>query len=139
MAPPLSVRQISRDTLGDVPGWVDRFLRPLNQFMTQVADAMNNNLTSQNIAEAWIDLTVVEGVAPQPFVAPLRGRAVRGLAVTKVSALGTGGTPGAAPTGPVFPLWESTTVNGQPGVRISQVFGLASGGTYILTLLLKAE
>jgi hypothetical protein len=139
MAPPPSVRQISRDTLGDVPSWVDRFLRPLNQFMTQTADALNGAITSQNLAEAWVDLTVKEGTSPQPFIAQLRGRPVRGLYVTKVSALGAGGTPGVAPTGPVFILWEPATVDGQPGVSISQVFGLSPGGTYNITLLIKAE
>ena len=139
MAPPPSERQISRETLGEVPGWVDRLLVPLNRFMTQMADAMSANLDSRNVAEAFVDMVVTEGVALPPFVAPLRGRKVRSVQVAKVSALGTGGTPGAAPTGPVFALWDNATVDNQPGVSISTVLGLATGARYTITFHLRAE
>lgn len=139
MSPPPSVRQISRDTLGEVPQWVDRLLPQLNRFMTQVVDLFSSNLDSQNLAAAFVDIQVTEGTAPQPFVAPLNGRKVRGVHVAKVAAIGTGGTPGAAPTASVFVLWDVATVDGKPGVAISNVFGLATGGKYLLTLKLEAQ
>lgn len=140
MAPPPSVRQISRDSLGgDVPAWMERVLKPLNDFMRQVSDSLTGNLTSANLAQAWVEVPVTEGQSVGAFVAPLRGRVVKGLSVEKLGALGTGATPGAPPTGPVFVDWAPTTIEGKPGVQINQVFGLAAGAKYTLTLLLKAE
>ena len=138
MAPPPSTRQITRDTLGDVPAWMDRLLVPLNQFLRQVSDALTNNLDSQNLAEAFMELQVTEAVAVTPFVAPLRGRVPKAVLVVKTSPLGTGGTPGTPPDGPVYVDWAPTTVEGKPGISISQVFGLATGAKYTITLLLKA-
>lgn len=139
MSPPPSVRAIPRDTLGDVPSWMDRLLSPLNKFLEQTTDALSGNLDTRNTAEAFMDLQVTDGVSVQPFVANLRGRPVRGVVVQKVAALGSGGTPGVAPTGPVYVDWAPTTVEGKPGVQIAQVFGLSPGAKYTLTLLLKAE
>lgn len=138
MATPPSIRGISRETLGDVPAWMDKLLQPLNLFLRQVSDALSNNLDGQNLAESYMDLQVTEAVAVTPFIAPLRGRVPKAVLVVKASPLGTGGTPGTPPSGPVYVDWAPTTVDGKPGVSVSQVFGLATGAKYTLTLLLKA-
>lgn len=138
MATPPSIRQITRESLGDVPAWVDRILGPLNQFLRQVGDALANNLDGQNLAEAYMDLQVTEGQSVGAFVAPLRGRVPKAVVVVKTTALGLGGTPGTPPTGPVYVDWAPTTVEGKPGISVNQVFGLATGARYTLTLLLKA-
>lgn len=138
MATPPSIRQISRESLGDAPAWMDKLLQPLNTFLRQVSDAMANNLDGQNLAEAYLDIQVTEGQAVRSFVAPLRGRVPQAVLVVKTSPLGTGGTPGVAPTGPVFVDWAPTTVDSKPGVVINQVFGLSTGAKYTITLLFKA-
>lgn len=139
MATPPSVRQITREALGgDAPAWVDKLLQPLNLFLRQVGDALANNLDGQNLAEAYMDLQVTEGVGVSPFIAPLRGRVPKAVLVVRTSALGTGGTPGTPPAGPVYVDWAPTTVDAKPGIAVSQVFGLASGARYTITLLLKA-
>lgn len=138
MAMPPSVRQITREALGDAPAWMDKLLQPLNLFLRQVGDALANNLDGQNLAESYLDLQVTEGQSVASFVAPLRGRVPKAVLVVKATALGSGGTPGTPPSGPVYVDWASTTVDAKPGVAIAQVFGLAPGARYTLTLLLKA-
>lgn len=138
MAPPPSVRQISREALGEgVPGWADRMLGQLNRFMGQVVDGLTGNLDSRNLNEAFVDIAVTEGTTPNPFVAPLSGRKVRSVQVAKVATLGTGGAPGVAPSGPVFVLWDNATVDGKPGVQVSTIYGLGTGGRYTITLQLR--
>lgn len=139
MAPPPSIRQISRESLGaGVPAWVDTLLQPLNLFLRQVSDALSNNLDGQNLAEAYVDLPVTEGQAVKPFQAQLRGRVPKAVLVARTVPASSGGTPGTPPTGAVAVEWAPTTVEGKPGVSISMVSGLATGARYTLTLLLKA-
>jgi hypothetical protein len=134
------VRQISREALGEgVPAWADKMLGQLNRFMNQVTDALTSNLDSRNLASSYVDLAVTEGVSVNPFVAKLGGRKAHSVQVAKVTPLGTGGTPGTAPTGAVTVLWDVATVDGQPGVSISTITGLATGARYTLRLRLEAE
>src|SRR5689334_10495624 len=71
MSTPPTVRQITREAIGDVPGWFDRVLQPLNQFLQQAVDALAGNLTvGQNLAQQWLTLTVTEGVASSPRPSP---------------------------------------------------------------------
>jgi hypothetical protein len=142
MARPPSIRQISRELLvGSLPEWLDGLLKPLNTFMGQVQDALSRNLTvTENLAMAWLDVTVTEGVAPNSqAVSGLGTRTVKGISVERVQVLDGG----AAPTAAVAVLWAPTTVlkgsAGVPGVQITEVVGLASGTRATLTLLLKAE
>jgi hypothetical protein len=140
MSAPPSVRQIAREALKDAPGWLDGLLQPLNTFLRQAVDLLSGNLTvSENLAQAWLEVTVSDGVATPPVIPALKGRVPKGVTVEKVATLGTGGTPGVAPSGPVTVLWEPTTLNGRPAIRITNVTGMATGGRYNITLLVKAE
>lgn len=141
MAPPPSIRQLTRESLGDaVPGWFDIILGPLNVFFRQVVEAFTNGLTvSQNLAMAWVDVTVSEGEAVPPLLAPgLKGKAPRGVTVEGHTILS--GTITAAPS----ITWARASVNDArgvsvPGVQISSVYGLGSGARVTLTLLIKAD
>lgn len=140
MSAPPSIRQVTREALGDAPDWVDSLLKPLNLFLGQVADLFTNNLTvKDNLAAAWVDVQVTGGQEVPPFAFVLRGRVPKGVTVQRVSALGTGSTPGTPPTSSVGIVWAPTTVDGKPGVAISQVNGLFAGARYTLTLLVQAE
>lgn len=141
MAQPPSIRQVSRELLGDVPAWVGKLLSPLNAFLSQVQDGLSANLTvKENLAQEWLLVTVTEGEAPSPqAVKKLGTRQAYGLSVERVQVL-DGGT---APTGAVGVEWTPATVLvegvGVPGVKITAVRGLASGTRATLTLLVKAE
>lgn len=140
MSAPPSIRQITREALGDAPEWVDALLKPLNTVLGQLGDLLGHNVTvSENLAQAWVDVTVTGDAEVAPIAVNLRGRPARGVDVQRVAALGTGSTPGTAPESSVGIIWAPTTVDGKPGISISQVFGLASGARYTLTLLVKAE
>lgn len=140
MSAPPSVRQIAREALKDAPGWVDGLLQPLNTFMRQVVDLFTGNLTvSENLAQAWVSVPVTEGVAVAPFPAGLNARTPKGVTLERVSAVSSGGTPGTPPTGAVTFLWEPTTVDGKPFVRVTSITGLAAGARYTLLFLVKAE
>lgn len=141
MAQPPSIRQVSRELLGEVPGWVGKILSPLNTFMSQVTDGLSANLTvNENLAQAWLLVTVTEGEVPNPqAVAKLGPRQAYGLTVERVEVLDGG----AAPVAAVGVDWTPTTVQvnnvGRPGVKITKVHGLATGTRATLTLLVKAE
>jgi len=140
MSPPPSVRQISRDTLGEVPGWMDRFLGPFNRAFGQIADLFSGNITEgENCASQWLTLPVAEGTAPGVVAIDLRGRIAKGVFPARVEVLGTGSTPGSSPTGPVAVEWTPTTKEGKPAINVTRVWGLASGSRAALTLLVKAE
>ena len=140
MSAPPSVRQISREALKDAPGWVDGLLQPINTFLRQVVDLFSGNLTvSENLAQAWVTVPVTEGVTVNPFPAALKSRPAKGITVERVATVSSGGTPGTPPTGAVTVIWEPTTVDGKPYVRITNITGLSTGARYNLTLLVKAE
>lgn len=137
MATPPSIRQITREALGDVPGWVDRLLQPLNLFLQQVVDGLSQQLTpSQNFAQCWLTLSVTEGVTPPPQALPaLRGKPPKGVSVEGVANVsGEGGLTGAP-----FVDWTVVAVEGKPGLQVRSVYGLAAGAQATLTLLVKAE
>src|SRR5690349_5112640 len=135
MSTPPTVRQITRESIGDVPGWFDRVLQPLNQFLQQAVDALAGNLTvGQNLAQQWLTLTVTEGVAIQPQALPrLKGRPPFGVSVERTQVLS--GSLSCA----VGVAWSPATVEGKPGLSISSVSGLNSGAVVTITLLVKAE
>jgi hypothetical protein len=140
MAPPPSLRQISREALGDVPAYVDRLLEPLNRILGEIQDALSGNITVENLAAARVDVTVSEGTTPPAIPLPkLRGRAPWGVTVERVQVLGGG----AAPTSAVGVLWAPTSIQqgqvAQPGLQITAVYGLAAGARATLTLLVKGE
>lgn len=140
MSAPPSIRQITREALGIAPEWVDALLKPLNIVLGQLVDLLGHNVTvTENLAQQWLDVTVTEGSDVAPIAINLRGRTAKGVDVQRVATLSAGSTPGTAPTGSVGIDWAPTTVDGKPGISISQVFGLASGARYTLTLLVKAE
>jgi hypothetical protein len=138
MATPPTIRQITREAIGDVPDWFDRVLQPLNQFLQQVGDAVAGGLTvGQNLCQQWLTLTITEGVEIQPQALPkLRGRAPFGVTVERVQVVsGSVGGEGGA----VGILWTAATVDGKPGLSITSVSGLGMGAVITLTLLVKAE
>lgn len=140
MAAPPSLRQISREALGDVPAYVDRLLEPLNRVLGELADALSGNITVENLAAARVDVTVSEGSTPPAILLPkLRGRAPWGVTVERVQVL----SGGAAPTAAVGVLWAPTSIQqgqvAQPGLQITAVYGLATGTRATLTLLVKGE
>lgn len=140
MATPPSIRQITRELLGDVPGWLDRLLQPLNQFLQQTGDALSNNLTpSQNLAQCWLALTVTAvdtrtiQEVPLQALPRLKGRTAYGVSVERVSV--------ASGTLDWFPSvdWSPASVEGKPAIQIHTVYGLNAGAVATLTLLVKAE
>lgn len=135
MATPPTVRQLTREALGEVPEWFDRVLQPLNQFLQQVGDGLAGGLTpGQNLSQQWLAITVTEGVAIQPQALPrLKGRPPFGVSVERAQVVS------GSLTGPVFVEWSPATVEGKPGLSISNVYGLNMGAVVTLTLLVKAE
>lgn len=135
MAAPPSIRQITKEALGDAPAWADRLLQPLNAFLQQVTDALSQGLTpGQNFAQAWSTVTVTEGQASSPQALPgLKGKPPKGVSVEAVS-LESGSI-----TGAVGIQWTVTAVEGRPGLQVRAVYGLSSGARATLTLLVKAE
>jgi hypothetical protein len=135
MATPPTVRQLTREAIGEVPEWFDRVLQPLNQFLQQVGDGLTGGLTPEkNFAQQWLPLTVTEGVAIQPQALPrLKGRPPFGVSVERVQVVS------GSLTGPVFVEWSPASVEGKPGLAISTVHGLDTGAVVTLTLLVKAE
>lgn len=135
MATPPTIRQITREALGEAPGWVDRLLQPLNTFLQQVVDAMSQNLTpGQNMAQAWVSLSFTEGTTPPPQqLLGLKGRPPKGVSVEGISL--ASGTITCAP----FVDWTVTAVDGKPGLQVRTVYGVSAGAQGILTLLVKAE
>lgn len=76
MARPPEVNGIRRDDIPEAPAWVEKLLRPLNLFVTQVGQALQGNLTvRENIASMargpvrvaipaeWVALTFSSGWA----------------------------------------------------------------------------
>jgi len=141
MSAPPSIRQITREALGAAaPDWADELLKPLNTVLGQMQDLFTNNLTPrENLAQQWVEVTVTGGAAVPAFGVNLKGRTAKGVSVERVTALGSGSTPGTAPTAAVTLIWAPTSVEGKPGVAISSVFGLVAAARYTLTLLVKAE
>lgn len=135
MATPPSIRQISREALGDAPEWVDRLLQPLNTFLQQATDALSQQLTpSQNFAQCWLSLTVTQGQVPPAQQLPaLRGKPPKGVSVEGVALIS--GSISCAP----FVDWTVTAVDGRPALQVRNVYGLSSGAQATLTLLVKAE
>lgn len=104
-------------------------------WIEEASRALNANLTvSENLAQCWLVLTVVEGqpFAIQPLTA-LRGRAAFGLSVERVQVI-SGGL-----VEPVWVNWEPALLDGKPALKILSVFGLQPGSKVKLTLLVKAE
>jgi hypothetical protein len=140
MATPPSIRQITRETLGDVPAWLDKVLLPLNTFMQQVTDALSGNLSGQNFTQGWVRIAVAEGQAlPAPFIVPgLKGRAPAGVTMEGFTVQS-----GSVTTTPSV-AWEvssalSAAGASVPAVRLTSVYGLDSAARVTLTLLVKAE
>lgn len=135
MATPPSIRQITREALGDVPEWMDRFLQPLNTFLQQVTDALSQQLTpGQNFAQCWLSMPITEGQVPPAQLLPaLRGKPPKGVSVEGVSLIS--GSISCAP----FVDWTVTAVEGKPALQVRGVYGLSSGAQATLTLLVKAE
>lgn len=148
MATPPSIRQITRESLGEVPSWFERVLTPLNAFLQQVTDSQSNNLTpAQNFAMRWVDLPVVEGTnVYAPLVANLGGRPVKGISVEQVqypSSLGVA-PPAPSTAAGVAIAWQRVSVPTEgggtsPGFQVVGVSGLPTGARAVLTLLVKAE
>lgn len=104
-------------------------------WIEDVSRSLNANLTvSENLAQCWVVLTVVEGQGYpiQPLPA-LKGKAAYGLSVERVQII-SGGI-----VEPVWAHWEPTLLNGKPALKLLSVFGLAPGSKVTLTLLVKAE
>lgn len=147
MAAPPSIRQISRESLGEVPAWFLRVLTPLNSFIQQVVDTLGNGLTpAQNFAQQWVEFQATEGTNTYPAQAvSLGGRAVKGISVESVTLLAVGGSPPPAPSTsvPVGIYWQRVSVQQAgalvPGFQVTGVVGLPVGGRATLTLLVKAE
>lgn len=135
MATPPSIRQISRESLGDVPEWAERMLQPLNSFLQQTVDALTQGLTpAQNMAQAWISMPVTEGTTPQAQALPaLKGKPPKGVSVEAVSFAS------GSLTGAPWVDWTITAVEGKPGLQVRGVYGLSTGAQATLTLLVKAE
>lgn len=142
MAKPPSLRSISRESIGDIPDWAERLLKPLNVFMGEVADGLWRGLSvSENLAQEWVDVTIQEGAAlPGPLaLRGLRGREPRGISIERVRLLS-----GSTPSGGLALDWEPTSLvdaNGQrvPAMVIRGLYGLYTGSRVALTLLVKAE
>lgn len=144
------IRQILRDSLGPgVPDWVDRLLSPLNQFLKQTADLLSGNLTTENMAQAWVEITLGANEVPDPIgFEKLRGKEVYGLDVKQVRFLPS------APSVPVaipnefnaisVAVWEPRQLPGQnggqvAGVAILKVVGIPVGSRVTLRLLAMAR
>lgn len=129
------VRNISKATLGELASPLERFLREINQFVGDVVEALSSNLTvTENLAQCWVDLTIVYG-RPIPVLAlpALKGRlpygvSVEGAVVTEGSLFGAPGLE-----------WEAATLNGAPALRVVQAHGLNVGTTVRFRLLVKAQ
>lgn len=64
MSRPLSISRLSREDFKDAPGWFDRLLAWLNQFVEQTAFALNGNLTfDQNIQAQIKAFSLAAGAA----------------------------------------------------------------------------
>ena len=135
MATPPSIRQITREALGDAPAWVDKLLQPLNAFLQQTVDALSQGLTpSQNFAQCWVTVKLTDGVMPPPQALPaLKGKVPKGVSVE--AATFTFGTPEGVP----LVDWGVTAVDGKPGLLIRRVTGIQENAQVTLTLLVKAE
>ena len=104
-------------------------------WIEEVARALASNLTvTENLAQCWFPLTVVEGTLPPVLPIPrLRGRHAYGLSVERVQVVS------GSLTGPVWVHWEPAVLNTKPALKVLAVYGLAAGTRAILTLLVKAE
>jgi hypothetical protein len=75
------IRRILREDLaksGELPGWIDQLLVPLNQFIDQITLAIRNNLTLQdNVAGKYISTLFAHNVELQ--INPLSQRKVIGI------------------------------------------------------------
>jgi hypothetical protein len=121
---------------GGIPPWAIALIERLSTFMSQVSEALSGNLTTENGAEAFVDVEVTGGQTAKPFTYEFRGgRKVRGVFVG--SAVGIAGD--ANPEAAVNIAWTATTVNGKPGVQLTGFSGVSTGKRARLTLLLKAE
>lgn len=131
MASPPSAYRITREDLREAPGWIERLLLVLNDFMRDVFNALNGTLTiGDNVrgefktfqlkagaAAADNTLTFTTGV-PRP----------RHVAVSQVSQADN---PYAAVASAVYASWRFEDRK----VIINAITGLTSGTTYDVTVL----
>jgi len=54
-----SQKRILREDLKDAPSWVDGLIDPINSFMETTYQALNKNISSENLAEQIKELTVI--------------------------------------------------------------------------------
>lgn len=133
MAPPLSISRLSREEFKDAPGWIDRLLGWLNQFLEQVSFSLNGNLTlGQNVQAQVKAFDLVAGAAAADntltFTTTLKV-APRLLLVGNVTQRSGNYVPITSAVS-VFWRYESGVV------YITSITGLTAGQTYDFVVLL---
>lgn len=128
---PVNKRLLAEDFPADQKSWISRLLAPLNDFMTQVTGALNNQLTvRENMAAEHREIEFLVRATPA-LTYPLFFKTKFNLKPVVVTCVGAREVAGAPqPIGQaVFADWEYA--NGQ--VSITNLTGLTVGKTYRVT------
>lgn len=128
---PVNKRLLAEDYPAEQKSWIARLLSPLNDFMTQVTSALNNQLTvSENMAAEYKEIQFTVRATPA-LTYPLFFKTKFNLKPIVVRCDGAREVSGAPqPIGQaVWADWQF--VNGQ--VQITNLTGLTVGKTYRVT------
>lgn len=123
---------LAREDFPEQAGWIDRLLRPLNGFISQVASGLARLSLEQNVT-AQIQMVRVDtpGAVTDAFPVYFSTKfKPRLLLVSRAENLTT---EGATFTTAVFPSWSPTN-DGR--VKVSHITGLSTNTKYRFTLLL---
>jgi hypothetical protein len=126
---------LSREDYPEQAGWIDRLLRPLNAFMSEVSSTLSGRLTLGDNVMAQTEVVRVDTPAtvanafPVYFAVKMSAKP-RALVVARVEDLTTSSSTFSSA---VFATWEPTNDN---RVKLSLVSGLSANTKYRFTLLL---
>jgi hypothetical protein len=104
MAPPPTAGTLTRESMPEAPGWVEKLLKVLNPFFAQVRTALAKGLTvRENLDAEWLTVTLTAPTLPDALPVSLR-RTAHAVLLGRVQTL-----EGSAPTAAPAILWETTT------------------------------
>lgn len=137
---------ITRDTMPEAPGWLDKLLLPLNRALVALKASLSRGLTlRENMAGGvyTVDVDVpADGAAAGVWESPVTvslGASFPGTAAHVLITSAINRETKKAVTCDGCPAWEASSIDGKiPAVRLLQVGGLTALQRYTLTLWVMA-
>ena len=127
MAAPINISRLSREEFKGAPAWIDRLLGWLNQFLEQIAFALNKNLTlEQNLAAQVKAFSVTAGAGAANNTASFLCTLKTAPKVLFKGSVVQRGSNYVALTAAVDVNWRYENGN----VLITSITGLTNGLTY---------